>query len=367
MKKIIILVLTFLLTACSTVSRTPLTAVNDLDIVKDKLYEIDNLFHVESDLINIFHVDDQCAYINIWNVDENKYEFYKYSDEKELELIHTYEYEYNPRTDKTNSNTSCVIYNDQLIFTDRDEDNECTKIFKVKNGKQEKIYEVNALIYEIELRNNCLFFGESKTVEIKEDVISTDVTYRFLNLDTYKEESSIQLYNEFNYLNGKITENSSSYYTFESDDGHVFEENNYLYFHDYLENKDIQLFKLDKELNKNNYYVGNDQCIVTFYDDAIHFIVKEENKYQDYYIEKDSINYEFDYFHGGYINEQYYFNVSNSKNQFIMFDYINKEFSVYKNENWHKEGYLHIIDGQVYCIDKKEDKIVIEKCTFTKV
>lgn len=57
----------------------------------------------------------------------------------------------------------------------------------------------------------------------------------------------------------------------------------------------------------------------------------------------------------------------NAKNQFIMFDYINNEFSVYKNENWHKEGYLHIIDGQVYCIDKKEDKIVIEKCTFAKV
>lgn len=367
MKKIMILVLTFLLTACSTVSKTQLTTMNDLDIVKEKIYEIDNIFHVESDLINIFQIDNQYVYISIWNVDENKYEFYKYSEEKDLELIHTYEYEYNPRIDKNICNTSCVIYNDQLIFTDRDVDNECTKIFKVEKGKQEKIYEVNALIYEIELRNNCLFFCENKTVDIKEEVISTDVTYRFLNLETYKEESNIQLYNEFNYLTGELLANSSSYLTFESDDGHIFVENNYLYFHDYTDSKDIQLFKLNKELNKYNYYVGNNQCIVTYYDDAIHFIVKQDGKYHDYYVEKNSINYEFDYFHGGYIDNQYYYNACNAKNQFFMFDYINNELSIYKNDEWHKSGYISMMNQNIYCINKLDNKIIIEKCTFAKV
>ena len=190
---------------------------------------------------------------------------------------------------------------------------------------------------------------------------------KFLNLETYQEEAVINYKESFNVDTGKLVEGSSSAATFESQDGYILSMDNEIYFHDYKEDKDIRLFQFDKELNKLNCYVGNENCIITYYEDKIHYIFKEKDKYKDYYLSKEDIGFESNYFSGGYFDEQNYYVQFRDKNQFMIFDYVNIELYIYQNDKYKEPGGFIMNGEDIYYISYLNDKTIIEKCTFTKV
>lgn len=367
MKKIIIFVLALLLTACGNVSKTPLTKVNGLKTEKEVLYEIDNNFNVDNESIDVFDIDDQYAYIRIWDFVNKKYDFYRYDDK--LELMYRYDYSYIKYPSQIPS-VGYVIDNGQLIMSicHIDRDRTYTEIFKVSNNTAHKFYELDARIHNLQIKNDRLFVYAYNQID---DISNGEVVIKgnsiFINLTTGHEDAILPSHTTYDILTGETTKDESKFETFDSDNGYIYVHDQYVYFHEYKSNQDIKLFKINNDLDKKGCYVGNDQCVITLQEDLLHFIVNEENKYKDFYISIDDIDFELNYFHGGYIDDQNYYISFSGKNQFIIFDYINKELSIYKNNDWHKSGYFNIMNGNIYCINKSEDKIIIEKCTFNKV
>lgn len=362
MKKIIIFVLALLLTACSHISKTPLTNVKNINLTREKIIEISDDFNEYNKEISVIEITNQYVYLTVHVEFKREHRFYRIDNNNNLEHIYTYKY----GLWDTNHFLDSNIYNDQIILSLTYPGAQKTKIMRVKDNELETIYEVDASIFNSRIYNQYLYFNENiegPKTDKQYECISNDqiIDLETLNVKTISSDTF-----KYDTKTGKLKGSYSNYSinpNYASDEGFMYEKDKYVYFYNFAKDEHMKLFRNDVY----SWNTGNDQCVVKLQNDSLHFIVNEDDKYVDHYIHKSDYGIDISVYNDEYINDTMYYLSVEGKVPLIIFDYKQKELMLYNNEQWYKDGVFILKNNNIYCIKELEDKIVVEKCTIKEV
>ena len=359
MKKIIIFVLALLLTACSNISKTPLTNVRNIDFTREKIVEISDDFNEYNKEIRVLEITDQYVYLTIHVEFKKEHQFYRIDNNNNLELIYTYKY----GLWDTNHFLDSDIYNDQIILSLTYPGAQKSKIMRVKDNELETIYEVDGSIFNARIYNQYLYFTEDIEGPKTGKQYETISNIKTIDLEKLTEKTINSNHLKFDTKTGKLKGSYSKYAinpSYSSDEGFMYEKDNYVYYYDFNKDEHIKLFRN----TKYSYNTGSNQCVVKLQNDSIHFIVNEDDKYVDHYIQKSDYGVDVSVHNDDYIDDNKYYLSVDGKVPLIIFDYKEKELMLYNNEQWYKDGRFILQNGNIYCYKELNDKIIIEKCTI---
>ena len=359
MKKIIIFVLALLLTACSNMSKAPLTNVRNIDLKREKIVEISDDFNEYNKEVRVLEITDQYVYLTIHVEFKKEHQFYRIDNNNNLELIYTYKY----GLWDTNHFLDSDIYNDQIILSVTYPGALKSKIMRVKDNELETIYEVDGSIFNPRIYNQYLYFTEDIEGPKIDKQYETISNIKTIDLENLTEKTINSNHLKFDTKTGNLKGSYSNYPinpSYASEEGFMYEKNKYVYFYNFAKDEHMKLFRNDVY----SWNTGNDQCVFIRRNDSLSFVVKEDEKYVDYYINNDEFNIDISYHNDDYIDDDKYYLSVDGKVPLIIFDYKQKELMLYNNEQWYKDGSFILQNGNIYCYKELDDKIIIEKCTI---
>ena len=364
MKKFIILILTLLLTGCGTtpVSKTPLTAVKEIDLTREKIMEISDDFNEYNKDIRIIDINDDYVYLTVHVEFKREHQFYRIDKNNNIESIYTYKYSLWDSNHYIDSN----IYNNQIILSVTYPGLQKSQIMKVKDNELETIYEVDGEIYNSKIYDNFLFFTEDIEGDKTDKEYEVKLNYQTIDLNTSDKKTIMSTQLKYDTSTGKVKGNYDKIPMnpgYASGEGFVYELGKTVYYYDFSKDEHIKLFKNDAY----SHNTGNDQCVIILKNESLNFVVNEDNQFTGYYVDNNEYGIDISSYNDEYIDDQQYYYSVEGKIPLIIYNYKENILMLYKNDLWYKDGKFIFKNGEIYCLHELEDKIIIEKCTFAKV
>lgn len=352
MKKILFVILCLFLTACQQIGLQNIKEINDLKIERNDLFEA-NMGSLSD--YDVFEIDENYAYLKYHNKEKKLYEFYRLDKNNNLECMFSYAYS-NVEDDLLSIRG--IISKGELYITINNFEDTTSKILKIKDQKEQVIYENNNLLWI--LYNNEDYFLVDETINVGNvESQSYKQSYKYSRFDLKDYQMELLLESTIEIEDSSIKEYDITNISQLADDGFIYQKNNTVYYFDLNTHKSEKIMKLGEQYDSLK---GNKDVLFAVKDKNIHFITNQKGSFTDYMYELEYISNINDV---SLINNNFYFIYENAFRGYVcVFNTENNSLGVYKYEHSEISGDFKLYNNELYLVTQNNSLLTIQKCTI---